>query len=72
METARIHEATKYLFHVSRNVSCGSRILFSETLRSSGKTARETLSPSERPMDLRLSDPFFIPFLKDFEGEGGG
>lgn len=46
--------------------------MFSEALRSSGNTARETPNPSDLPMDFRLSDPFLIPFLKDFEEVGIG
>jgi hypothetical protein len=51
-----------------RNLSWGSKIFFSDTLRSSGNTPRGTPNLSDRPIDLSPSDPFLIPLLKDLDG----
>jgi hypothetical protein len=62
-----MHEITNNLFQKSKNLSWGSNIFFSDTLRSSGNTALDTPSPSDRPIDFSPSDPLLIPFLKDLE-----
>ena len=55
---------TKSLFHEWRNLCWRSNIFFSDTLRSSGNTARETPNPSDRPIYFSPSDSFFIHLFK--------